>query len=315
MKTLLTSIALIGALTLHNPSEAAVKQAVNFESENQIIAGTLFLPNDYQQGHKLPAVVVTGAWTTVKEQMPSTYASKLADAGYVALVFDFRGWGESQGDIKYLEDPTRKTQDIHAAVDYLASRPEVQSERVAGLGICASAGYMSDAAASNPKIKSLALVAPWLHNAEIVDVVYGGEEGVRALISITREAESSESPIYLEAASLSNENAVMYQVPYYTEKDRGLIPEYDNKFNVASWEPWLTYDAIKTARVFEKPALLVHSEAAAIPQGAKEFQKIAGDNVELLMLDNVSQFDFYDQPQAVETASRAVLEHFKKSLK
>ena len=200
-------------------------------------------------------------------------------------------------------------------MNYLVTRPEIDAEKVAGLGICASAGYMSDAAASNPNIKSLALVAPWLHDATIVDVVYGGKEGVNTLITAAKNAEKADRPVYLEAASLTNEKAVMFQAPYYTEKERGLIPEYDNKFNVASWDGWLTYDALKTADIQQKPALLIHSEAAAIPQGAKEYAERAGGNVELIMLDNVTQFDFYDQPETVSTSTNAVADHFKNTLK
>ena len=316
MKIPSTIMAMIGALTLttFNTGEAAMKKHVTFQSQNQTLVGNLFLPDSYQEGDKLPAVVVTGAWTTVKEQMPTTYAAQLADEGYAALVFDFRGWGESDDAIKYLEDPARKTQDIHAAVNFLATRLEVDATKIAGLGICASAGYMSDAAASNPNIKSLALVAPWLHNATIVDAVYGGKEGVNALLSVAKDAQKADAPVYLEAASVTNDKAVMYQVPYYTEENRGLIREYDNKFNVASWQGWLTYDAVKTADIQEKPALLVHSEAAAIPQGAKEYAKRAGDNVEFIMLDNITQFDFYDQPEAVNASTKAVAEHFQKTL-
>lgn len=107
----------------------------------------------------------------------------------------------------------------------------------------------------------------------------------------------------------------MYQAPYYTEKDRGLIPEYDNKFNVASWKGWLTYDALQTAAIQSKPALLIHSESAAIPDGAKQYAERAGDNVTLLMLDGVTQFDFYDQPAAVNTSTKAVVRHFQSTLK
>lgn len=292
-----------------------MKQSVNFPSQNQTLVGHLYLPDNYQEGDKLPGVVITGAWTTVKEQMPAIYARELADRGYAALVFDFRGWGGSPDSIRFLEDPTRKTVDINAAADYLVTRPEVAADKVAGLGICASAGYMSDAAAANPNIKSLALVAPWLHDAAIVEAVYGGKDSVDRLIAAAAEAKDAATPVYLEAASLTNDKAVMYQAPYYTETDRGLIPEYDNKFNLASWQGWLTYDALKTADIQQKPALLVHSEAAAIPQGAKEYAQRGGDNVRLIMLDNVTQFDFYDQPEAVTTSSDAVAAHFSATLK
>jgi len=294
--------------------EAAMKKQVTFESQNQTLIGNLFLPDNYKDGDKLPGVVVTGAWTTVKEQMSTIYATVLANKGYAALVFDFRGWGESEDAVKYLEDPTRKTQDINAAVNYLVTRPEVDGGKAAGLGICASAGYMSDAAASNPNIKSLALVAPWLHNAEIVNAIYGGEESVNDLIAVAKAAEKADEPVYIEAASLTNNKALMYQAPYYTEIDRGLISEYDNKFNVASWHGWLTYDALKGAEKMHKPALLVSSEAAALPQGSKEYAQRAGNNVQLIMLDNITQFDFYDQPKAVSQSADAVAEHFSETL-
>ncbi|MEM7392659.1 MAG: nuclear transport factor 2 family protein, partial [Verrucomicrobiota bacterium] len=102
--------------------------------------------------------------------------------------------------------------------------------------------------------------------------------------------------------------------PYYTEKDRGLIPEYDNKFNVASWEPWLTYDAHKTAGHLKKPTLLVHSEAAAIPQGAKTYARLMDENARVIWLDEVTQFDFYDKPEAVNAAADAVAGHFNRTM-
>ena len=291
-----------------------MKTDVSFTSAHQTLAAHLYLPDSYQEGIQLPAVVVTGAWTTVKEQMPSTYAEALADRGYAAFVFDFRGWGQSPDAISFLEDPTRKTEDINAAVNYLASLPQIDPARIAGLGVCASAGYMSDTALQNPHIKSLALVAPWLHDRGIVNTVYGGEEGVAQLIELSRQAQLSTTPMVIEAASLSNEQALMYQAPYYTEPERGLIPEYDNQFNVASWEAWLSYDALTTADQLKKPTLLVHSESAAIPQGAKEYAHRMGENAKTLWLDNVTQFDFYDQPDIVDTAVDAVNQHFVETL-
>ncbi len=314
MKTLLAATAI--AITLiSNAAEAAMKKRVTFESAGQVLAGDLYLPDTFGEGDKLPGVVVTGAWMTVKEQMAGTYAAELADRGYAALAFDFRGWGRSPDDIQFLEDPARKTEDINAAVNFLATRPEVDSARVAGLGVCASAGYMSDAALENANIKSVALVAPWLHDSEIVEAVYGGEEGVSGLIEVSRNAEKAEEPVILEAASLTNENAVMYQAPYYTDSDRGLIPEFDNKFNAASWEGWLTYDAIQTADRLKKPTLLVHSEAAAIPQGAKKFVSRMDEYATATWLPEVTQFDFYDRPDVVETSADAVAEHFERTLK
>lgn len=320
MKNLLlaTAIAATLQLSLANDAEAARVREVTFESNSQTLVGDLYLPDEYREGEKLPGVVVTGAWTTVKEQIPATYAESLADRGYAVLAFDFRNWGESGGNERQLEDPTNKTQDIIAAANYLTTLPEVDVDRIAGLGICASAGYMADAAVQSEDIKSIALVAPWLHNQEIVNEVYGGEESVQNLIQTSQKAqvkyETTGELSLVPAASMTDENAVMYQAPYYTEADRGAIPEYVNEFNLASWEGWLTYDAISTADDLDKPVMIIHSEAAAIPQGAKEFYSRLPGEKDQLWLEGVSQFDFYDFPEAVTTASDAVTEYFEQTL-
>ena len=137
---------------------------VSFENEGSTLAGTLHLPANYNSGDKLPTVVVTGAWTTVQQQMPAEYAKQMVGRGFAAFTFDFRGWGQS-GDqpksVRYKESPSAKVSDIKAAINYIATRSEVDVSRIHGLGICASSGYMVDAVSGNEKVRSVALVAPW----------------------------------------------------------------------------------------------------------------------------------------------------------
>ena len=320
MKNILLATATVATLqlSLANNAEAAQIKKVNFTSNNQNLVGNLYLPDDYQEETKLPGVVVTGAWTTVKEQMPATYAEELADRGYAVLAFDFRNWGESGGKERQLENPANKTQDIIAAANYLTTRSEVDGNKIAGLGICASAGYMADAAVQSEDIKAISLVAPWLHNREIVNEVYSGAESVQSLIDTSRKAqakyEATGELSLVPAASNTDKNAVMQQAAYYTECDRGAIPEYVNEFNLASLEGWLTFDAIIIADNLTEPVLIVNSEAAAIPQGAKEFyNRLAGEKNQL-WLKNTTQFDFYDSPEAVTNASDAVAKHFQQVL-
>ena len=47
-----------------------------------------------------PAVLVTGSWLTVRDQMPDHYAAALAARGHIAVTFDFAGFGATDaGDI------------------------------------------------------------------------------------------------------------------------------------------------------------------------------------------------------------------------
>ena len=127
-------------------------RTVTFENEGAVLLGTLYLPESRGDA-PLPTVVVTGAWTSVQEQMPANYAREMAERGFAAFTFDFRGWGKS-GDlaqgVRFVESPAAKTSDIRAAFDFVATLPEVDATQIHGLGICASAGYMVDAASGNP---------------------------------------------------------------------------------------------------------------------------------------------------------------------
>ena len=249
--------------------------------------------------------------------MPATYAREMAERGMAAFTFDFRGWGksgnlpESAGGERYIEDPAAKTDDIKAAIDFVATLPEVDPNRINGLGICASAGYMVDATSGNSKVQRVGLVAPWLQNAELVEQIYGGAEGVRGLEETAKKAEQKGGEIIPAAGPEGAEGVLMPLGGYYYEADRGAVPQYDNKWNQASWDDWLNYHPADSASSFDKPLAIVHSEAAAIPDGVKTFLSNFTGEATAKWLEGVDQFSFYDRPDAVESASDTVAEHFK----
>jgi uncharacterized protein len=301
-----------------NKDKKFMIERVTFQSGGDTIVGNLYIPAGVSASKPGNAAVVTGAWMTIKEQMAGRYAEELAERGVVALAFDFRTWGESGGKQRAMENPAMKTDDIKAAATYLQTRREVNRNGIGALGICASAAYAANAAVRSSAISSVALVAPWLHDKAIVNAVYGGEESVQKLIATGRDAQAkyaaSGALTLVPAASTTDKSAVMFGAPYYTETHRGMIAKWENKFNLASWEGWLTLDAMVNAPKLTKPLLMVHSEAAAIPQGAKQFfAATATTNKQKVLLDNVTQFDFYDGEAAVNRAADAVATHFKTS--
>jgi fermentation-respiration switch protein FrsA (DUF1100 family) len=321
-----TFLATLAGLALSAPAfsrppdqGASVMRRVTFQSGSDTLVGRIHLPEGASALKPAPAVIVTGAWFTVKEQMATIYARELALRGYAAFVFDFRGFGESGGAIRQRETPADKIADIVAAAAFLKAQPEVDGARLTGLGICASAGYMATAAAQSADLKSIALVAPWLHDAPLVETVYGGRDAVAGLIATGRRAErsfkASGRQTFVPGASRSDRKAVMFDVPYYTESERGLIPAWRNEVDPAFWEAWLTFDAIRLAPLISKPFLMVESDSAALPAGARKFYaKVRGDKRQL-WLDGVRQFDFYDRPEAVSAAVDAVADHLGASLR
>ena len=311
----LTAITIAASLVASQALAGTTIRTVTFENEGATLSGTLYLPAEAPE-KPLPVVVVTGAWTSVQEQMPRVYAREMVGRGFAAFTFDFRGWGKS-GDladqVRYKEDPTAKISDIRAAIRFVSTLPEVDAARINGLGICASSGYMVDAVSGNPLVNRVGLVAPWLQNDDLVKAVYGGEEGVDGLISVSRAAEAKGGEIIPAAGPEGAEGVLMPIGGYYYDPERGAISEYDNRWNQASWEGWLTYHPADNAERLDKPLAIVHSEAAAIPEGVKSFIRGFAGEATMKWLEDVTQFDFYDNPEDVQRAADVVALHFGKS--
>jgi hypothetical protein len=112
------------------------------------VVGRLF-PAEFGLG-PAPAAVIIGPENYQKEQAPAQYAPRLAQLGYTALIFDPRYRGESGGEPRCYENPIAKLEDLSAAFEFLSGRPDVDSERLALLGICFGGSYALRAAADDP---------------------------------------------------------------------------------------------------------------------------------------------------------------------
>ena len=273
-----------------------------FDSNGNTLTGYMYLPEGFSEDTKHPAAIVTGAWTTSQHQMAETYAKKLAENGIIGVTFDFSSWGESEGEPRYMEDPKVKTSDIVNAAAYLKGLEFVDSDKLYGLGVCASSGYMTDAALEGHFAK-IAVVAPWLHNKDLAETIYGGEEGVQGLIDASRDAEEKQKKgedVVIEGASKTNEDALMGDFDYYANPERGAIEAWDNKWNMTSWEKWLTYDPISRAEQQNTPILLVHSESAMIPDGARTYHEKVSSEKKMIWMDDVTQDMFYDDQEVID---------------
>ena len=107
---------------------------------------------------KLPAIAISGPFGAVKEQASGLYAQTLAERRFLTIAFDPSYTGESSGEPRYVASPDINTEDFCAAVDYLSTRNDVDTERIGILGICGWGGIALNAAAIDTRIKATATV-------------------------------------------------------------------------------------------------------------------------------------------------------------
>ena len=116
------------------------------------LAADLYKPKNTQG--RLVAIAVSGPYGAVKEQVSGRYAQTLAERGFLTVAFDPSFTGESGGQPRSVASPDINTEDFSAAVDYLATRPDVDAERIGIIGICGWGGFAINAAANDTRIKA-----------------------------------------------------------------------------------------------------------------------------------------------------------------
>jgi alpha-beta hydrolase superfamily lysophospholipase len=104
-------------------------ERVHFYSEGARLAGILYLPDGAGGDPGRAGVVLCHGFTGIKELILPQYAEAFARAGFVALTFDYRGFGESGGQRGRLLWQEQAA-DIINAVTFLSTRSEVDPKRI-----------------------------------------------------------------------------------------------------------------------------------------------------------------------------------------
>ncbi len=111
-----------------------MQEKVTFASDGLKLSGIIERPPDLRPGESRPAFLVLHGFGGNKEGHGTiVIAEQLAQRGYVAMRFDFRGCGESEGERGWILC-LDQVADSSNAVTYMASRPEVDPERIALVG-------------------------------------------------------------------------------------------------------------------------------------------------------------------------------------
>ncbi|MFK0106638.1 alpha/beta hydrolase [Streptomyces sp. NPDC091217] len=303
-----------------------MKTQVTFLSKGLKIAGILYLPDTYS-GRRLPAVVVGHPASGVKEQTASVYADRLTREGFAALVFDAAHQGESEGEPRNLEDPFQRAEDFRAAVSYLASRSDIDPERIGALGICASGGYLSFAAQTDRRMKAVATISAFDMAGGLIDGV-GRVQGpeIRDFLlnqaGALRNAEArGEGPVNFQPVPPTADEAAafpdrsMYREGHeYYRTPRGNHPRAANwllmradvmaQFNAFAHQDWVS----------PRPLLMIAGTDADTRYFTEEAIAQAAEPKELFWVEGASHIDLYDKDEFVTPAVAKLAEFFGKHL-
>ena len=275
------------------------------------LAADLYTPKGAEG--KLPAIAVSGPFGAVKEQSSGLYAQKMAELGFLTLAFDPSYTGESGGTPRYVASPDINTEDFCAAVDFLSVQENVDPECIGIIGICGWGGMAINAAAIDTRIKATAAMTMYdmtrvnangyFDSENTADARYAKKQAMNA----QRTADYKNGTYALAGGVVDPlpEDAPQFVKDYYGyyKTQRGYHPRSLNSnggWNVTSSLSFMNMPILQYAGEIRSAVLLVHGEKAHsryFSEGA--YEKLTGDNKELMIIPGANHVDLYDNLAAI----------------
>lgn len=124
-------------------------ESVTFTADDGIRLRGWYIPPESENG--MVILMAHGYAHNRETFLPE--AKTLTDHGYGALLFDFRGHGESEEALVTLGD--RERLDLHAAIDFVASQPNVR--RLGAIGFSMGAAALVEVAAEDERLEAIVI--------------------------------------------------------------------------------------------------------------------------------------------------------------
>lgn len=292
-----------------------------FPSRGADLAGVLYRPRATNAA--TAALLIVGPYGSVKEQAPTQYATRMAAAGHICLVFDAHGSGASGGLPARTEGPAGRLQDMRAAMDFLVSQPGVDPTRIGGVGICQGASYMIMAAAMDPRFQRLAMVSgQYLYPENLDGFFSGGGPTLQARIARGQAAAQRQragGPTeYLPVIHPTDKTVAL---PWPQIKDWfarwngvgwGEHTRWENRIAAASDADVWSTDMRPSAERLSMPTLIIHGEQSDgfVIAAETVYARLTMTERRMVIVPGIFHTRFYDDPEIVGGAVAELLNWF-----
>lgn len=276
------------------------------------LSAVINFPPEFEASQTYPAIVVSHPGGGVKEQTAGLYAKKVAEYGFVTVVYDASFQGASSGEPRQLENPHIRTEDVSAVVDYLTTLDYVDNERIGAMGICAGAGYTANAAINDPRIKAVGTVSM----VTIGQMFRNGWDGSVTDAEAAPILEQAAQARTTDAAGKDNEfplapmneddapNEELRQAWEYYHTPRCEHPNAPGWMTTRSLSQIITYDAFHKAEAYLTQPLLIIAGSKAGSKWMSDdlYERAASTDKSQHVVDGANHMDLYDGEKEVAEA-------------
>jgi dipeptidyl aminopeptidase/acylaminoacyl peptidase len=291
------------------------KTPVSFYSEGCRLVGDVYDPDDLAPGERRAGIVLCHGYTGVKDLYLPDNARVLTEAGYVAMTFDYKGWGASEGPRSRLA-PYGRVADVQAALTFLGTLPEVDPERLGIYGTSYGGATVVWVGAVDPRVKCVVSVVGigdgrrWMRSVRRPDEFHdllerAGRDRVKRALEGASELVKREEILLpdrqsaeLAAAARRNNPAAVNTIPLeYVDETLEFSPE------------WIV------DRIAPRPVLFITTDNDRLvpPEESIALYARAGEPKKLVVLEGYGHYEVYAEP-AFSEVMQATLAWYRQHL-
>ncbi|MFC2000591.1 alpha/beta hydrolase [Chloroflexota bacterium] len=233
----------------------------DFYSHGTRCSGWLYRPGGIERP---PIVIMAHGFAAEKTFRLPAYAERFVQEGIAVFIFDYRCFGDSDGQPRNLVSPRRHVQDWKAAIAHVRTLPDIDQNRIALWGTSFGGGHAIVAAAKDQHIMVVTSQVPYVDPYSsfrvhgLGDIARGWLAGLRDVIRMLTFRSPYCIPVVGDPGTLAVLNA-----PGAKEGYEAIVPEGSSWRNECPARIFFTgslYRPIKVAKRVNCPTLIVMAE-------------------------------------------------------
>lgn len=187
-----------------------MRRDVRFNAGGVQLAGWLYLPETGEGTY--PLVVLSHGFSAVRRMGLDDYAQVFERAGLACLVYDHRGFAESQGEPRHEVDPWQQIHDMRDAISFARSLPEVDPERIGVWGTSYAGSHVIVVGAIDRRVKCVVAQVPLMSGSRTLPrwVPAAKLAGLRDAFDSDRDAQAGGEPPRVVTASPNGSDAAVW---------------------------------------------------------------------------------------------------------
>lgn len=258
-----------------------------------------------------PGVLLCQGLSGIKRLVMPQIAARLADAGYVCLAFDYRGFGDSGGDRGWI-DPAARLSDAHDALDFLRGKANGE---VGVYGLSLGGGIAYALGCERRDVACVALTSGFASGTRLMRGLRTASEFV--LFKERLEHGDAQVPINDLFPFPPSFQRAYHALPEQNGgRQSSSVPQAETLFHLASGHRIMRFDVLeRLAAISPTPLLIQHGDRDdVIPvEDAIEAYRLAGNPKRLVIHPGYDHIGL-DQGPGLDAQLSVALEFLKEFL-